>query len=311
MGIIYAAGPIEMGIMAVGSKYNANARESNIPMLYQNLNAPFDEWVSIKIFYGKYFNGRFFLNAEFAALNQDIRPVGALPLFVETRHFFVESGVVEGPARLSLIAAHTTGPAFNDPNPTRFRLPFAINYQTLEPYEWLMFDTYAGGNNGGWTAATVPLTNDEHGQLADGYAFAARLDYAIAANLNVWGSYIWAHATEHAAGFAGGVASDGGVGNTTATEAQNWKALNTGFPAAGLNPYVDDGFLGWEVNTGIDWKLLENMTLRLRWAYWQPGEWFDQAYQAVTVRGGAVVTDGLLIGRDPINAFECKMRIDF
>lgn len=304
-GAIYSSGPLELGLIGLGSAYHANAHESS-PLF---ANAPFDEWLRIGIAYTKYSNGRLFLNAEFAAMNVDIRPLNQLPQYGMARHIFTEIGALAGSAKLSLMFAHTTGFALNDPNPTRSNLPFAINYVALAPYEWLMFDTYAGGNNGGWVGVTFPLTNDEHGQLADAYAFATRLDYAVASNLNLWASYIWAHATEQNGGYAGGTASDGSLGNTNEAAAQAWKRAN-GF-GPNPNPYVDDGFLGWEVNTGIDWKLLENLTMNLRWALWQPGPWFDQGYQAVTRRGGAVVENGLMVGRDPIIAFEAKMRIDF
>jgi hypothetical protein len=305
LAVMYSSGALETGVVGIRSTFHANARESS-PVFN---NAPFDELLQIGIAYTKYFNGRFFCNFEFAFMNVDIHPIGQLPAFGIGRHILSETGVLVGPAKLSLMFAHTTGFDLNNPNPTVSRLPFAINYIALAPYEWLMFNTYAGGNNGGWIGVTFPLTNDEIGQLADAFAFAARLDFAAASNLNVWASYIWAHATEPNGGFAGGTASDGSVGNTTVAQAQAWKTLN-GF-GPNPNPYVDDGFLGWEVNIGLDWKLLENLTLNMRWAYWQPGPFFDQGFQAVTRRGGAVITDGLLVGRDPINAFEGRLLVEF
>ena len=129
-------------------------------------------------------------------LNNDRRLVGRAPMYSICRHFFGEMGAVAGPTKITLMAAGTTGFAQNNPNKTITCVPMSINYQALEPYETLMFNTYAGGNNGGWTSLSIPLTSDEHGQMADAYAFAVRLDYAVAANLNVWGSYLWAHRTE-------------------------------------------------------------------------------------------------------------------
>lgn len=149
----------------------------------------------------------------------------------------------------------------------------------------------------------------EYGQMGDAYAFAARLDWAIASNLNVWAGYLWAHRLERA-GFLGGLVNetDSPAPVASQTAAVNWFALN-GLP--GHQPYVDDGYLGWEANAGVDWKLLENLTLNLRYAYWQPGPWFHQAYQAIRVRGGRIVRDGLLDYRAPINAFEGVLVIDF
>jgi hypothetical protein len=33
----------------------------------------------------------------------------------------------------------------------------------------------------------------------------------------------------------------------------------------------------------VDWKLLEGMTMYVKYAYWQPGDWFDWAYQSVVL----------------------------
>jgi hypothetical protein len=74
---------------------------------------------------------------------------------------------------------------------------------------------------------------------------------------------------------------------------------------------VDDGFIGWEANVGVAWKLLEGLNMFVRYAYWQPGEWFDQAYQAVGMRAGAPVTDALIRGRDAIHAVNGTFTINF
>ena len=42
-------------------------------------------------------------------------------------------------------------------------------------------------------------------------------------------------------------------------------------------PNIPDNELGWEVTSGIDWKLLEGLTFKFRAAYWQPGKWFSYA----------------------------------
>jgi len=308
---IYNNGPIQFGYLGAWRWHTANAYESPAMMIDGTRHAPFDDYSDIEGVFLKYFNGRFFSNLEFAMMNIDRRYVGRMPYYAICRHFFVETGVFSGPAKVSLLGVGTTGFALNNPNKTIQCVPVAINYQALAPYELLMFTTYAGGNNGGWRGDTIPFTSDENGQMADAFGFAGRIDYAVAANLNVWGTYMWAHRTEKNGHYAGGTASTGGPGAVTATAAQNWKALNTGLPPAGLNPYVDDGFIGWEYGLGADWKLLEGVTARFRYAQWFPGPWFDQAYQAVTVRGGNVVTDGMVIGRDPIVGFQASLFVDF
>ena len=76
--------------------------------------------------------------------------------------------------------------------------------------------------------------------------------------------------------------------------------------------YVSDGFLGWEANLGVDWKLLESFTLNMRYAYWQPGEWFKEAYQAWTFdAGGNPIANAVLGERDAIHAVRGALVIDF
>jgi hypothetical protein len=180
---------------------------------------------------------------------------------------------------------------------------------------------------------------DGTGEMGDAYAYAGRLDYAMASNLNVWASYIRAHRLERAGTYGGTygtadniaaaalrnafgpgirVATDvfgyGSYGSTTPQEAQAWKAANQGGNANDYNPYVDDGFIGWELDLGMDWKLLEGLTVRSRYAYWRLGKYFDQANKAFTDTpqgstgfGG----NGLLVGRSAIQAAEVSFMIEF
>ncbi len=75
--------------------------------------------------------------------------------------------------------------------------------------------------------------------------------------------------------------------------------------------YVSDGFLGWEANAGVDWKLLEGMTASFRYAYWQPGDWFLGAYQTRGVFGGGTSPSVQNATIDAINAFSGSLMINF
>jgi hypothetical protein len=205
-----------------------------------------------------------------------------------------------------------------------------VNYQVLQPYSYLMFPIYGGGNN--------TFNADGTGELSDGFCYAGRLDYAVASNLNVFGSYIWAHRLENAGTLAGSYlcSSDASGSDNSgvapfpsglysyarnAKRGQAWKSANTGVAAAGLNPFVDDGFLGWEAQAGFSWKLLEGLTFNCKYAYWQPGDWFTQAYRAFSQVGsinaaGALTQvgldgQGMLIGRDAIHAMDSSFLIEF
>jgi hypothetical protein len=56
---------------------------------------------------------------------------------------------------------------------------------------------------------------------------------------------------------------------------------------------------------------LEGMNMHVRYAYWQPGGWFDQAYQAIGVRDGVVVDNALVVGRSAIQAISGSFLISF
>lgn len=304
----YANADLEMGAAAFLAKNHlgrdATTSIQGVPF------AAFDENWWVYIAYMKYFNGRFFANAEYAWSNLDRFILGFPQRYFELYHVFSEIGAVAGPAKLSLAYALSSGSVLNNNNITKVYSPWGVNYQALQPYQFLMFDTYGGGNQSFFDLFT---NGDGHGSMSDGYAFAARLDYAVASNLNIWGSYIWAHRLERAGIFKGQFLSNG----LTATPAQRQAFVANNFGAASaeaggsINPFVDDGFIGWEADAGVDWKLLENFTARFKYAYWQPGQWFDQAYQAVTLRSGAIVTDGLLKNRDAIQAFQGSLVVDF
>ncbi|MEW6350876.1 MAG: hypothetical protein AB1646_17600 [Thermodesulfobacteriota bacterium] len=274
----------------------------------------------------KYHNGRLFFNGEVALEDAElVSRHGPSPLRYDLTgyHSFVETGVVLGAGKLSLMWAQASGRDLGlDDNTRSTSYVVPINYQALEPYNYLMFHTYAGGNN--------QFNRDGTGEMGDALALAVRGDYAAAANLNIFGSLMWAKRLERQGYFAGafGTADSyrlagvppgtapkdygyGTPGNTTGLQAQQWKAANSGSPAAGLNPYVEDGSLGWEAVLGLSWQILEGVTWNARFSRWQPGPWFDQAYKAFTASAPGRDGNGLLIGRDPIIACHVDMGIDF
>ena len=149
----------------------------------------------------KYNNGHFFANMEYDWFTADhtfvptptsqIGPPfggisGAPPLYLEGSLAFLEAGALCGPAKLGLMFAWSGGSALNNGNITKSYTGIAINNQPTDPYNYLLFHTYGGGNNGPWQSG-LAFMSDENGQMVDAWALAARLDYAVAANLNIWG----------------------------------------------------------------------------------------------------------------------------
>jgi hypothetical protein len=335
----YDSGPLRVGAATILRTYIGDAYTPNLTNQQDNTLA--------NLLYLKYFNGLVFANVEYSWVNMDRfrnkaedSPGSALgtmeqTLYMEGYHFFSEMGAVIGPAKLSLMYAVASGSVLNNanrrrnviaggfylgastpapfspgPNPKVY-IPWTINYQAMEPYEYLMFNTYAGGNNGGWNAQDFTFVADEHGMMSDAYCFAVRLDYALATNLNVWGSYIWAHRLERAGTYFGQYQSSGSLAAGSIPNLQSfYNSAGRSF-GTGSN-YVSDGFIGWEMNYGIDWKLLEGLTFRGRYSYWQPGAWFKEAYQSVVFDStGNVTTTGVLESRDAIQALQGSFVINF
>ena len=328
VGATYDNGPLSVGVLPI---YGAGHfdRAYNADGFNQDVNA--FSWLA----FVKYTNGRFFLNADYFVANTDTyrvkataalaNPATAIPTYREGYTFFAEAGVLAGPTKLSLMYASVSGPVWNNFGAAangNFRQSKAYggtscNYQVLQPYSYLMFPVYGGGNN--------TFNVDGTGQMSDAFAFAGRLDYATAANLNFFGSFMWAHRLENAGTYAGQYfASSGALAAVpsaapTAATSNAWIAYSQAFKggAAATNPYVDDGFIGWEAQAGVSWKLLEGLTMDVAYSYWRLGEWFDQAYQAFTLvgaNGGGLAGNtgqGIQLGRDPIQSLRGSFTINF
>jgi len=268
--------------------------------------------------YFKYFNGRFFFNAEYDFTYGDIRRKGGRPLSIWSDAWMLELGSVCGPAKVTLAAFYSSGqdrrnglsnPAAADGGGTAGTTAFgtydrvtafaaaAGRYEAIKPYVWLL-GIYGGGNNS-FDNRGLPM-------YADWLSYAARLDYAVAANLNVWGSYIYARRASNTAtglaAFNGGALA--GAGRPVVTL------------GGGRSPNVPDDYLGWEADVGVNWKLLEGLTFNARGAWWQPGNWFKYAYvdytdfNTVNIGGmAAPINPNRTI--DPIIGFEGSLLVEF
>jgi hypothetical protein len=268
-----------------------------------------DVWFLMQVSYFQYNNGRFFFNAEYDFQYADGTRNGGRPVSGRTQAWMLEFGTVIGPTKLSLAHFLRTGHdrrggqlAVAAPLGTvgaaqaydtwAFFLVFGGGDQCVEPYQWLM--GYYGAGNNGYDVTGYPIFSDFVG-------YAARLDYAVAANLNLFGSFMWA---ERQSKTATQVAAFGGGGPRATT--------------AGLQnvPNVPDTYLGWEMDLGVDWKLLEGMTFSALFAYWQPGDWFkyayvDQSSLVTTTVGGIAANYNPARSIDPLIAFKGSMIVEF
>jgi hypothetical protein len=328
--VTYDAGQVSTGILAAYHWINATPNQAQLvgvlnggtgatsqDQTRRTFSAAYEEFSA----FFKYNNGRFFLNMELArfAMNQHTQmsqaewgtdqpqevgaPAGAprkyAPLYGEGWKWAVELGAMSGPAKASFFWSWVPGPDRrrgvwinhqsweNVANGT-----FLGNTQLFLPYSLLMSYQYGAGLN-------ACNTNGE-GYMTDANSYGARLDYAVAANLNLYGSFFYADRVS--GGWPIGIltpvadATNGG-GRALLLGQLAFSAGNAlGAPAPQNSwttgaPNIPDNSLGWEVTLGADWKLLEGLTLRMRGAYWEPGAWFKWACVDKSLASGVLTSN--------------------
>ena len=140
------------------------------------------------------------------------------------------------------------------------------NFDVFRPYSYLFSYAYGGG------LGAYNLNND--GYLRDAFVLAGRLDYAVAANLNVFGSFFYANRTSN--GYSWGCIGPNAGGRRAFASTPDGN-ININLNRYAASPNIPDTALGYEFDVGCDWKLLENMTSGFLFGYWQPGKWFSYA----------------------------------
>ena len=193
----------------------------------------------------------------------------------------VEFGAMCGPSKLSFIGAWFTG---DDYRYTQTPLATSGIYRVLvvagkqsdtwsnvsvfRPYSYLMIYGYGLG--------TSFARDTGEGFVQDASVYATRLDYALAANLNIYGSFAWAERFSKSGDLWGClIPNPGPAGAPFSGSALYLKGSNSVRQIA--IPTIPDTSLGWEIDCGMDWKLLEGVTTRWTVGYWAPGKWFSYA----------------------------------
>jgi hypothetical protein len=229
----------------------------------------------------RFINGFYFYNAEIAWLYWTDRysdPLGRLglpnPRYVQQVRMMSEQGIYAGPIKASLLQAWMPGPdrrngALIDRQSAAFVWhptleSYLGSFNVFRPYSYIFSYDYGSGLNG------YNLSRD--GFVRDALVVALRIDYAVAANLNVYGSFCYARRTSDGYGwgciapndtFFDGIANDG-----------NLRFNVNGVPGS---PNIPEKALGYEIDTGFEWKLLEGWSANVVLGYWQPGPWFSYA----------------------------------
>jgi len=355
--ITYAAGNMNIGILyewySIHNGPSAAINNGAVPDGDQRART-YDSSLEDGSVYLKYFNGRFFLNAELAWLRGDIRIQKAAnellpdyadglgsrfkPTYTEAWKWALEVGALSGPAKLSLLWSWIPGPdrrggVWIDHQSWENVLngSYVPSTHVHQPYSLLIAYQYGAG--------LLAVNGNGEGHMTDANSYGARLDFALAANLNVYGTFFYADRVS--GGWPWGIltlqADGNGCGRAillgqSQTPGEGLGALLNAPQNQGPNfaPNIPDNSLGWEVTVGADWKLLEGLILRMRGAYWNVGNWYKFACidkvvantwnvplaLAVPVAGdGAAIGSGWGINPaksiDPIWMFQSVMSIDF
>lgn len=361
---VYNCGPMQGGVLGAASSYHLGP-EGRLRTSLPGGGVPPtpDRVLDSNFFHGtvflKYYDGRFFFNAEAAWLYWTDHVTGpgvmaspltdasiadfvtaanyASPLFypptflpspryTEQWRYMVQTGLLAGPSKLTLLYAWSPGPdrrngQLIDRQSTAFVWhptfdTFLGNYDVFRPFSFIFTYNYGSG----FDAYNLSLD----GYLRDAQILAVRLDYAVAANLNVYGTFVYANRTSH--GYGWGCISPlvhtaSGIGTPDNVDGNVHFNLNGNIgntlPLA-TPPNIPDTALGYEVNAGADWQLLEGFTTGMLVGYWQPGKWFNFACIDRSVPGwrtapGAANNWGTRPNKtiDPIVAGQVTMAFSF
>lgn len=283
--VVYGSGPIQAGILASYGGYHIGPEAQLLNGAAQAPALGQDSQYFHGTLFEKYKDGRFFFNAEVAWLYWTDKLMGTnatqmapTSRYTEQWRYMIEGGAIVGPAKISLLNAWTPGPdrrrsLLLDKQAAAFVWHPTFdtllgNFDVFRPYSFIMSYNYGGGLN------AYNLSLD--GYMRDAWVLATRIDYAVAANLNFYGTFLWAERTSKGYGWASIAPNDNNLPPqfvTTPNDGNIQFAING---AAG-SPNVPDTGLGWEVNLGADWQLLGGYTVGFLVGYWKPGKWFNYA----------------------------------
>jgi hypothetical protein len=290
--VTYASGPMEAGILGSFGRYHMGP-EAALGFAGFSGNSGLGQ--DSEYFHGtafvRYNNGRFFFNAEGAWVNWTDRysdpslSVLPNPRYVEQFRYMAEAGFTSGPAKLSVIYAWSPGPDRRNGSLIGKQSAAFVwhptfdthlgNYSLFRPYTYLFAYNHGSGLNA--------YNLSGNGYIRDAQVLAARLDYAVAANLNLFANAFYAKRTGHGYGWGcigpddllfNGENNDGNLNIVTYPGGPALSTLLNGKPGA---PNIPDTDLGYEIDAGFDWHLLENWTVSVLFAYWKPGRWFSFA----------------------------------
>jgi len=325
--LVYYKGPLNIGLTGSFLEYHIG-REAVLRNPQNPADAPTPLALDSQLFHGsayvKFINGPLFLNGEAAWVYWSDRWSGPADVLggpssrdVEQWRYVVELGIITGPTKVSFINAWTPGPdrragTLIGKQPAAFVWHRTFdrmhgNYDEFRPYSYIFSYDYGSG--------LYAYNLNGNGFLRDAFVLAARVDYAVAANLYIFGSFFYANRTSN--GYSWGCIGPNAGAGTSGFQADPDGNISIKLNRYGLSPNIPDSSLGYEVDLGFNWKLLENLTASFVLGYWNPGKWFNYACIDRSVRNwqdGTVTNNwGTRPGRslDPILGGNFCVKMDF
>ncbi|MDQ7785877.1 MAG: hypothetical protein RDU20_23555, partial [Desulfomonilaceae bacterium] len=222
----------------------------------------------------------------------------------------LQLGTIAGPSKITLNYFRATGddPSTRETNEDAQQGDSGISSGYVKNWAYLMYYLYGTGTN---------FNADGYGQPTNLHHVGARVDYGPAANMNFWvtGAYAWRDQPQ-AYRLGGSYA----LGIRPWTNDDLFRAQRGGVD----RPVPDSAReIGWEIDLGLNWQILEGLIWNSMFAYWQPGSWWGYAYPNTAAiyrgTGGAAIGAGNRVlaisgaGREiaPLILIETSLLINF
>jgi hypothetical protein len=353
--IVYRNGPLELQLVS-DSYHQPSAPATTNNSTGTTVAAPFrggeiiaglpsDDVLRYRIaMAAKYNNGKFFFNGEADWFNRWRAGRGtangasangaptayAAPTLVNQNEddsawlYGAEIGALCGPSKVTFNYVRATGDDTSTRNTSEDAAiaEQSISAPYMKPWGYLMYYMYGTGD--GWDAAG-------NGQPTNFHHVGGRFDYALAANLNTFVLFSKAWRDQASAYTLGGDYRVGGRPFTN-NDIAAAKGMGPNAAAGHIRVAVPESAndIGWELDFGHDWKILEGLTWSTTFALWKPGNWWAHAFPNTAfiyrqLNGGSIPastdtapnnqgTNAVYnIGRDidPLFAAETKLLINF
>ncbi len=296
--VVYSSGNLELGLYESYFSYHIGP-ESVLRNGYPIVYLPRNTDVSNGTLYAKYSNGTIFVNAEAAWLFGTSKyNTTQNPTYVDQSRYIAEFGVISGPAKISFLFGYSPGldrrkGAYIDKQPAGFLREKELTRELAgislwRQYAYLMPYVYGTGLAGNQQETLsgpgyqIQFSDyrfnqglNQEGSVLDALVLATRLDYSIASNLNVFGGLFWAQRTS--VSYPWGFISPEYFASSGDPSARYTGNVMINLYSNPASPSIPDPALGYEVDLGLAWKLLENWKVEAMVCRWQPGKWFNYA----------------------------------